>query len=370
MWNISIEMKGDSYLVYHKLLTTELVDYDELDFIRGLSQEKFLPLAISNEGGAIIQCEVKCRELLKNYVKQNITKDCFLKIILQVINFLNTCEIKGLTKHNVSLDFEYIFVDKELEELSFIYWPLENIGMKNNIKTFFYEIVFQSIFEASEDNSYVKEYLSYFRKKIPFSLFDFKKFIEEFIQEKSTTYDTTIENDENNGETSVLDVSYWNGKKAQLNAGVAQVGFEQFDGGRIEPQYNGQRIEPKYGETTVLDPSFWQPKIGQGKLQQQVEIEKNPYLIRTKSGERIEIKKSNFGIGKDSESVDYVIPSNGAISRRHADIIIKGSHFFICDNSSTNKTYVDGREISEGKPEEIFSGMKLKLANEEFTFYV
>ncbi len=91
-------------------------------------------------------------------------------------------------------------------------------------------------------------------------------------------------------------------------------------------------------------------------------------LIRRKNGENIIINKDNFTIGKDSLNIDFRISDNSAISRRHATIKKAGAQVVIEDNHSTNGTFVNGEQLTDGQPRSIKSGDVIKLANEEFDF--
>lgn len=94
----------------------------------------------------------------------------------------------------------------------------------------------------------------------------------------------------------------------------------------------------------------------------------NPYLVRTNTEERIMITRQNFMIGKASMGVDYTIRGNGAISRKHAVIICKEGIYYIRDNKSTNHTYVNNKQVEEGKDELLPHDCKIVLGDEEFTF--
>ncbi|MBQ8912913.1 MAG: FHA domain-containing protein, partial [Lachnospiraceae bacterium] len=74
-----------------------------------------------------------------------------------------------------------------------------------------------------------------------------------------------------------------------------------------------------------------------------------PYLIRVNTEERIMLNKAAFKIGKASRGVDYSVSGNGAVSRQHAIIIQKDGVCYIKDNKSTNHTYVNDKEVEEGK---------------------
>ena len=112
-----------------------------------------------------------------------------------------------------------------------------------------------------------------------------------------------------------------------------------------------------FGETTVLDA---------GMVQQEVKIQ--PYLIREKNNERIELNKPVFRIGKEKSYVDYFISDNTAISRSHANVISRDGEYFVVDTNSTNHTYVNGMMIQSNVETKIADGAKIRLANEEFEF--
>ena len=95
-----------------------------------------------------------------------------------------------------------------------------------------------------------------------------------------------------------------------------------------------------------------------------------PYLIRNKNEERIPVDKPVFRIGKEKQYSDYFVSDNNAVSRSHADIITRNGRYYIKDLNSTNKTYVDGKAIPIEKEVEIFSKTRLRLANEDFVFYI
>jgi len=110
------------------------------------------------------------------------------------------------------------------------------------------------------------------------------------------------------------------------------------------------------GETTVLGAS-------------QAQIIK-PYLLRIKNNERIELNKPVFRIGKERSYVDYFVSDNTAVSRSHANIINRDNEFYIVDTNSTNHTYVNGSMIQSNVETKIEHGTKIRLANEDFEFFM
>ena len=136
-----------------------------------------------------------------------------------------------------------------------------------------------------------------------------------------------------------------------------------------QPVYNA--APANFGDTTVLGVSAG---IGETTvLNEAMTMEPNeprPYLIRTKYNEKILIDKPVFKIGKEKSYVDYFVSDNTAISRSHANIIEKGSNYFIIDTNSTNHTFVNGSMIQSNMETPIKPGDKIKLANEEFEFRI
>ncbi len=121
-----------------------------------------------------------------------------------------------------------------------------------------------------------------------------------------------------------------------------------------------QPVTPYFGsdgETTVLN------------VFQQVAPAQSPYLIRSSNGETIILSKPVFRVGKDRDFVDYCIHDNSAISRRHANFMVRNGDIFIIDTNSTNHTYVNGVMIRSNAEIKLTHGDEIRLANEDFVLY-
>lgn len=91
------------------------------------------------------------------------------------------------------------------------------------------------------------------------------------------------------------------------------------------------------------------------------------YVIRMRTDEKMEVKKSPFIIGKSAD-VDYTIQGNPAISRRHAYIAEENGIYFLKDLNSLNHTFVDGKSIQS--QEKLEDGKFFYLADEKFQFRI
>lgn len=130
-----------------------------------------------------------------------------------------------------------------------------------------------------------------------------------------------------------------------------------------------QTRSANFGETTVLgNPN----KAGETTVlsMDMNPMKEQPMLIRLKNNERIIINKAVFRIGKERSYVDYFIGDNTAVSRSHANIVVRNGEYFVVDTNSTNHTYVNGTMIPSNQEIKLTSGTKIMLANEEFEFKI
>ena len=139
-------------------------------------------------------------------------------------------------------------------------------------------------------------------------------------------------------------------------------------GGRYAFAQN-QSGQANFGETTVLGMGG---NIGETTVLgvSSVQAMTQPYLLRTKTHEKIVIDKPVFRIGKERSFVDYFIGDNSAISRCHVNILEHDKRYFVVDTNSTNHTYVNGKMVQSNTEIAIESGARIQLANEEFEFFM
>lgn len=129
------------------------------------------------------------------------------------------------------------------------------------------------------------------------------------------------------------------------------------------PPYMGTMVaDSGAGETSVLIKGAGETSVLGRSMQP------GASLIRKKNGETAMIAKPFYSIGKERAKVDFCIPDNNSVSRKHADIICKGGIYYIVDNNSTNYTFINGNKINPGQEVRLNSGDKIKLADEEFEF--
>ncbi len=94
-----------------------------------------------------------------------------------------------------------------------------------------------------------------------------------------------------------------------------------------------------------------------------------PYLVRLRTNELIPIIKKEFMIGKSADA-DYQITDNKKVSRKHVVFKISNGECYICDNDSTNHTFINGKLIQPGVEIMLQNDDYIRLGDEEFRYWV
>jgi pSer/pThr/pTyr-binding forkhead associated (FHA) protein len=115
------------------------------------------------------------------------------------------------------------------------------------------------------------------------------------------------------------------------------------------------------GDTTVLNPSVGETSLLGG-------AQSAASLLRKSNNENIRVNKQEFVIGKERSKVNYYIPDNSTISRKHAKITMQDGQYYITDLNTTNYTYINGKKIPTNTETPIHTGDIIKLSDEEFEF--
>ncbi len=299
--------------------------------------------------------------LLKDYLKKYITVSDYFKVVEQILNMLENIHGKGM---QIILDMNQMKVDNHQVKFQII--AEESVYEAETIKGFLKELTFACVFASGEDCSKITEFLRYidytwqgrdygalkdfytgavnapvYRNSAPaapsMALVHSSR-TEQPRYSSNLSPSGTLSNDE----TGVLDPSFWERESGKLG---------------------------NDGETGVLDPAFWDTALRNAPSSKLAvsapQTPVYPRLVHSRTNREAVVRKESFWIGK--EGTDLLIEKD-VISRKHAELVIRGNHYFLIDNNSTNKTYVDGKEIPAKASVEIYDGTKIKFADEEYEF--
>ncbi|MDQ1144118.1 hypothetical protein QE429_000945 [Bacillus sp. SORGH_AS 510] len=358
MGRTTVEQNKNDYTVVNRLAYPEAINERELRAIAGGVVDGLIPVMTEKtKKGVLIQSTIEDMISLKSYFSSVVSKKMFLDTLIQLAAIVKACEKNLMNVNNLMLDWDYIFLDPRTKKVKCLFWPIVNNQHSVLLAEFFRELPFRVVFSKHEDARYVASYIEYFKSQVPFSINQFEKFIFGLMGK-------VVENKSHipSGSTGPEPLASRVEEKKGSTGNVAYNPFASHE--ETQKEELSQVSETSVlgmmdvdGGTTVLGADlFEEPSY--------------PYMVREKTQEKITINRPSFRIGKERQQCDYVVSDNNAVSRNHALILKRNGRYYIVDNGSTNKTFVDGRVIPVEKEIEIFSGTKLRLANEDFVFYI
>ncbi|MEW8985779.1 MAG: FHA domain-containing protein [Bacillus sp. (in: firmicutes)] len=415
MGRTTVEQSTNSYIVTNRLVQPEAINERELNSIAGKLLETLIPVNTeTTKKGIVLKSAIVDMIPLQAYFSGVVTKKMFLDVAMQLIDIVQECKKNLMNENNLMLDFDYIFLNPRTKKLKCIFWPIVDNQNPHIPSEFFKDFPFRVVFTKHENHAYVTNYLQFFQNHAPFSIYGFEKLILELtdksIEDKSYLPTDSVRLHGNKNQSNKLAGEKGNTgniaynpfgqqnhatlpEKSKSSAPCPKCGgvndetanfcvscgsplmvgkenvLEPLAAVKIDPSPQTKTKTRTFSETTVLCAEGFDngtTVLGAEALEEPT----FPYLIREKTQEKILVDKPSFRIGKERRYCDYFVADNNAVSRSHADILTKAGRYYIVDNNSTNKTYVDGRVVPVQKEIEIFSGTKLKLANEEFAFYI
>lgn len=283
---------------------------------------------------------------LKGFLKNPLSKDLFARIIDGILSNIREISTVYLNANYVLMDLNRVMINPSTKKVYFVYIPIQSFDTGTDLKSMLKEMISLAIFPSNEDNSYVREFISILNEGINFSIFELEEFIKRISCPKNSEMQNKVICPRCNNVIPV-GINYCNQCGAKITVNRKKEAF----------MFNPANGKSSAAEFDVMTPG-------------EIHSASKAYLVRKKTGEKIVIDKSGFMIGKDDRFSDYCIKGNTAVSRQHAEILVYNNRFFVVDKKSTNKTFLNDREVSPEKQIELFNGATLRFANEEFIFFI
>ena len=403
MSKVIIQNKRGKITIVNKLSYPETVNERICTAIASGVFESFLPVTIKQKRKETrIECNVQGLLTLNQYFKGLVSKKMFLDFTYQIALIIKSCEKNTISSNNLDLQKDRVFIDPITKKVKCIFWPVVNNQRSEPPHMFLKQLPYDISFNPYEENSYLEQYAEFFNGYNPFSINSFERLLLELQGKKtsggSCTPSETLSPEKKNKESiqpkdnieydpfmnvrknppierihqqssndivfctscgakNLKEANYCStcGKKIMLPDYVTQTPSSFSNAGFME--HGTMVLGDNNGGTVVL--GFDEP-----------DRPLCPTLLRIKTDKKIAVNKPVFKIGTEQAYCDLFISDNDFISHNHANIITKNSRYFIVDNNSTNKTSVDGKVIPKETEVEIFNGTQIRLANEDFTFFL
>lgn len=366
---IKTKYKDLQLIVRVKLPSGAAVNEQELNaFLRKPLRAFLKPVPVKRD---VIECVGPTACTLMERLREPITKYDFFLIVEQTVDAAQALQKNGFPWSRVLWDLEHAFFNRNTKEVLFLYLPVTNGSLPAGDPMF---LIQSLLYAAKPINEGDPDYLSRFS----YYLRSFNQFVPEsveaYIQNDAPDAVRIIKSNRPGGSGSLT---------GRRDAGYQRYGEKQNPGAApcpLDADATSLLCEPgdldatsllsepsDLEATSLLSETGWAgPFLPNAGAAPSV---RRPTLLRSSTQETISVNKNVFRLGKEPGAADYCIAGNTAISRSHADIVVRGSRCFVMDLGSTNKTYINGLLLEPKVDTEIFDGDLLTLADEEFVFH-
>ena len=365
--------KDCQLLVKAKASIGESIDEKELDrfsrvYLRGFLKPKMVKRNLIEYTGPV---GISLYERLKKPTN----KREFLFILEQIVVAVQKLQANGMGLNNLVMDLQHVYINEVTKEIQFIYIPTMKNGLQNLNLVEFIESIAYSVKPAdNKDNDFVARFIYFFKAMSPFNI----NKVESFVAKEDRSVINTIKK-QNAGQSGFMTdkpqhyYDHYAGKEKSGDDDPTGLLVEDDDPTGLlvdddEPTglLNADDNDEATGHLSDNDAD----DDATGLLVGDDADILFPTLFRVLTEETISINKPVFRIGKERSYVDYFVTNNIAVSRSHADIITRGSKYFVKDLNSKNHTYINNHELPIYMEVEIHDGDRLKLGNEEFIFNI
>lgn len=273
---------------------------------------------------------------LTDRLKKAVSKYDFFFMMEQIVIMVEDVYNNGLNVNSVRFNMDDVYINEMTKEMYFIYFPIVGGQESADIVGFIENIIYTMTPVINEDTNYISRFMYYVRSFHGFN----GNAIEKYISREERAVVNVLKN-----------------KAVTMQQTMQQQIMQQ--------QIMQQVMQGSMDGTTVLSDDG----ISVQQIQQMQPVNYHfASLTRQVTGEKIELGKPSFVLGKNPEKSDYAVADNTNISRVHAVITMRNGRYYVMDQNSTNGTFINGRIIKAGQETEILPGDCLMLANEEFIF--
>lgn len=325
MSKLKVSIKKSTVTAMMKAGRKERINETELSQLARIKPCGIMHVTKTKKDSVIYTCPANIN--LTDRLKKAISKYDFFFMMEQIVIMVQDVYNNGLNVNSVRFNMDDVYINEMTKEMYFIYFPIVGGQESADIVGFIENIIYTMTPVINEDTNYISRFMYYVRSFHGFN----GNAIEKYISREERAVVNVLKN------TAVT----------------------------MQQQIMQQVMQGSMDGTTVLSDDG----ISVQQIQQMQPVNYHfASLTRQVTGEKIELGKPSFVLGKNPEKSDYAVADNTNISRVHAVITMRNGRYYVMDQNSTNGTFINGRIIKAGQETEILPGDCLMLANEEFIF--
>lgn len=335
MSKLKVSIKKSTVTAMMKAGRKERINETELSQLARIKPCGIMHVTKTKKDSVIYTCPANIN--LTDRLKKAISKYDFFFMIEQIVIMVEDVYNNGLNVNSVRFNMDDVYINEMTKEMYFIYFPIVGGQESADIVGFIENIIYTMTPVINEDTNYISRFMYYVRSFHGFN----GNAIEKYISREERAVVNVLKN-----------------KAVTMQQQIMQ---QQ----TMQQQIMQQVMQGSMDGTTVLSDDG----ISVQQIQQMQSVNYHfASLTRQVTGEKIELGKPSFVLGKNPEKSDYAVADNTNISRVHAVITMRNGRYYVMDQNSTNGTFINGRIIKAGQETEILPGDCLMLANEEFIF--
>lgn len=330
MSKLKVSIKKSTVTAMMKAGRKERINETELSQLARIKPCGIMHVTKTKKDSVIYTCPANIN--LTDRLKKAVSKYDFFFMIEQIVIMVEDVYNNGLNVNSVRFNMDDVYINEMTKEMYFIYFPIVGGQESADIVGFIENIIYTMTPVINEDTNYISRFMYYVRSFHGFN----GNAIEKYISREERAVVNVLKN-----------------KAVTMQQQIMQQQIMQ------------QVMQGSMDGTTVLSDDG----ISVQQIQQMQPVNYHfASLTRQVTGEKIELGKPSFVLGKNPEKSDYAVADNTNISRVHAVITMRNGRYYVMDQNSTNGTFINGRIIKAGQETEILPGDCLMLANEEFIF--
>lgn len=339
MSKLKVSIKKSTVTAMMKAGRKERINETELSQLARIKPCGIMHVTKTKKDSVIYTCPANIN--LTDRLKKAVSKYDFFFMIEQIVIMVEDVYNNGLNVNSVRFNMDDVYINEMTKEMYFIYFPIVGGQESADIVGFIENIIYTMTPVINEDTNYISRFMYYVRSFHGFN----GNAIEKYISREERAVVNVLKN-----------------KAVTMQQTMQQQIMQQQT---MQQQIMQQVMQGSMDGTTVLSDDG----ISVQQIQQMQPVNYHfASLTRQVTGEKIELGKPSFVLGKNPEKSDYVVADNTNISRVHAVITMRNGRYYVMDQNSTNGTFINGRIIKAGQETEILPGDCLMLANEEFIF--
>ena len=425
---------GEEYTCKYLLDAADVVD-TKVDMGMSGRFPQIIPYTLEEkEGQRTFVYQIGERMQMTEFLKKEINKKQMLTLLYNVLSALETFGMNMISLSYVAKDIQYIFVNPETLEVSFIVAAVDKeITDLNEVRDFVKAIICDATYFEMDRDNYVARLISFTNRRGTFSISDMKKYVDNLLLDMGIHIEEEKKQEVKENKTAADKVSRVGvmQNQAKMSQPVSPMSNGQPMPGRPMPMPNGQPMPGRpmpmpngqpmpnrpmpmqmgpdgkpvapmpNGQPMPNRPMPMQmgpdgkpivppvssmngaapmpekkpeaapvPPMPEQKTDAPKPQAPVPYLLRTATNEKIYINKPEFAIGRSTTKADYTVTDNSDVSRIHCIIERKNGVSYIKDNQSTNGTYVNGKNIAGQENVFLTNNAKVSLGDEEFVYHI